>query len=131
QPNPTMKSNLDTTVIDLEAMPEDFIPATAYKPQRDVKPNYNADYGTWEIDGEQVRVANNYRLAWRKMADTTGFRTLYPAIIPPGATHIHGISSTVFYKSPSGVGIGAFASSFLVDFLLRATGMANILGSTF
>lgn len=131
QPNPTMKNNLDTTAIDLEAMPEDFIPATAYKPQRDVKPNYNADYGTWEINGELVRVADTYRLAWRFMAATTGFRTLYPAIIPPGATHIHGISSTAPFLEPAGRDVGAYASSLVVDFFLRSTGIANILGSTF
>src|SRR5699024_4921848 len=85
QPNPTMKHNQDWSFIDLEAMPEDFIPATAYKPQRDVKPNYNEDYGSWEINGELVRVADTYRVAWRRMAATTGFRTVYPALIPPGA----------------------------------------------
>lgn len=40
QPNPTMKNNSDWSEIDLEALPEDFIPATEYFPKREkiIKP---------------------------------------------------------------------------------------------
>lgn len=130
QPNPTMKNNLDTTAIDLEAMPEGFIPATAYKPQRGVKPNYSADYGTWEIGGEPVRVADTYRVAWRKMAATTGFRTLYPAVIPPGATHVDGVFAAGGTPREVITG-GAIASSFLVDFFVRATGKSDLREADF
>src|SRR5699024_3700602 len=58
QPNPTMENNRDTTVIDLEAMADGSIPATAYTPRRDGKPCYNADYGTWQGNGPLVRVAH-------------------------------------------------------------------------
>ena len=126
QPNPTMKNNLDTTVIDLEAMPEDFIPATAYKPQRDVKPSYNADYGSWEINGELVRVADTYRVAWRNMAATTGFRTIYPAILPSGSFVLYTLTSAGPINSYENLAGGAFASSFLVDFFFRSTGRAHI-----
>ncbi|WP_231979800.1 hypothetical protein [Tessaracoccus coleopterorum] len=36
---------------------------------------------------------DSYRVAWRAMADGSGVRTLFPAIIPPGATHVHGVNS--------------------------------------
>ncbi|WP_339017264.1 DNA methyltransferase [Corynebacterium hesseae] len=82
QPNPTMKHNQDWSEIDLEAISEDFIPATAYLPNRSVE-SYDRDYGVWEVDGETMLVKNQYRVGWRIMAATTGFRTCYPALIPP------------------------------------------------
>ena len=131
QPNPTMKHNQDWSFIDLEAMPEDFIPATAYKPQRDVKPNYNADYGTWEFDGEQIRVADTYRVAWRRMAATTGFRTVYPALIPPGAKHVHPVYAAGHSQPDRTVLAGAVASTFLSDFFLRSRGGAEVTFGNF
>src|SRR5699024_11778390 len=93
QPNPTLKHNQDWSEIDLEAMPADFIPATGYQPNRADHQDYDDLYGTWNVDGKPVPVASTYRVAWRAMAATTGFRTLYPALIPPGAKHIDGIAS--------------------------------------
>ncbi|PAT03681.1 restriction endonuclease subunit M [Corynebacterium sp. NML 150383] len=131
QPNPTLKHNQDWSEIDLEAMPADFIPATAYQPDRETKPTYDTDYTSWEVDGERVPSRNCYRVGWRAMAATTGFRTLYPVVIPPGAAHVHGIHSG---GAPSNVTnailVGASLSSLLVDFQLRATGLANLYGPT-
>ncbi|MEY8285831.1 hypothetical protein AALA13_18810, partial [Lachnospiraceae bacterium 50-23] len=65
QPNPTMKHNQDWTEVDLEAMPEDFIPATAYFPDRAAKPDYDNAYGYWESPSGPVPIASQYRIAWR------------------------------------------------------------------
>ena len=131
QPNSTLKNNQDWSEVDLEAMPSDFIPATAYQPDRDTQPSYDADYPTWEIKGEHVVARNFYRIAWRAMAATTGFRTLYPVIIPPGAAHVHGIhSGGAPSNATNAVLVGASLSSLLVDFQLRATGLANLYGPT-
>ncbi|BAC19708.1 hypothetical protein HMPREF0290_2782 [Corynebacterium efficiens YS-314] len=129
QPNPTMKHNQDWTEIDLEALPADFIPATAYQPNYEMA--YNEEYAKWKIGDQNVSSASVYRIAWRKMAATTGFRTLYPTIIPPGATHVDGIisgASTDIWKT---IAVGATASSFLSDFLIRAMGVQNIHGAKF
>lgn len=42
--------------------------------------DYEMNYGTWNVDGKSVSVASTYRVAWRRMAATTGFRTFYPAL---------------------------------------------------
>lgn len=130
QPNPTMKHNQDWSEIDLEAISEDFIPATAYLPNRSVK-TYDRDYGLWEVDGDQVLVKDQYRVAWRIMAATTGFRTVYPSLIPRGAVHIHGVTSAGPMDELTALLAAASASSFLVDYFFRSLGMANILASSF
>ena len=128
QPNPTLKHNQDWSEIDLEAMPADFIPATAYQPDREARPAYGSDYGSWGNTLEQ----SLYRVAWRKLAATTGYRTLYPAIIPPGSAHIDGVVSSASTSSNViTVVAGAFASSILGDFMIRASGASNLRAGSF
>lgn len=138
QPNETMKHNQDWVEIDLEALPEDFIPATAYKPLREELAaagegrDYDEDYGYWVTsDGDRIRVADTYRIAWRAMAATTGFRTFYPSVIPPGARHIHGIHTAGPIGDEDGVLAGAFAATILNDFLIRSIGLSNLYGPSF
>ena len=134
QPNPTMKHNQDWTEIDLETLPEGFIPATAYKPRRSELAaersgrDYDADYGCWEIpDGNRVPVASTYRIAWRRMAANTGFRTLYPAVIPPGSCHVDPVFSAGLPGRESHLMFaGGVLSSLLVDFFVRSTGGGDI-----
>ncbi|OFP26343.1 Eco57I restriction-modification methylase domain-containing protein [Corynebacterium sp. HMSC068G04] len=126
QPNPTMKHNQDWSEIDLEAISENFIPATAYLPNRSIE-TYDRDYGVWEVDGVTVFVKDQYRVAWRRMAATTGYRTLYPSLIPAGATHVDGVFSIGQPKDISEtVLVGAVWSSVLSDFVVRSLGVSNL-----
>ncbi|MEH0108889.1 DNA methyltransferase [Tersicoccus sp. MR15.9] len=124
QPNPTMKNNLDWTEIDLEALPEDFIPRTSY--QRDVADvDYDAAYGRWlSSDGEPVPVRHGYRIVWRQMASVTGQRTVHTSIIPPGTTHISFAAGGVGARELAC--ISGLWSSIVVDFLVKTTGIANL-----
>ena len=126
QPNPTLKHNQDWSEIDLEALPADFIPATAYQPDREAQPTYDTDYTPWEVEGKLVPARNFYRIAWRRMAATTGFRTMYPAIIPPGAAHVHPVHSLASLDPGTTVLVGAVLSSLLSDFVLRSTGASEL-----
>ncbi|UBI05849.1 class I SAM-dependent DNA methyltransferase [Corynebacterium falsenii] len=129
QPNPTMSSNSDWSEVDLEGISEDFIPATAYLPNRD-KDDYESTYGHWETADGRTPVTDHYRVAWRFMAANTGFRTLYPAVIPPGAHHVNGVHSMGPIENDGHLFAGAALSSFLDDFMVRSVGIANLLGST-
>ena len=132
QPNPTLKNNQDWSEIDLEAVSADFIPATAYQPDRKARPDYDRAYTQWESqDGGTNSSVNFYRLAWRLMAATTGFRTLYPALLPTGAAHTNGVMSAGSESNERVLLAGASASCILIDFMLRATGKANIVASDF
>lgn len=127
EPNPTLRNNQDWSEVDLEALPFDFIPATAYQPNRIEHPSYDDDFGYWG----GVRVAHTYRIAWRKMAANTGFRTLYSVIIPPGSTHVDGVYSTGSSNSESLCFAGAIASGILSDFFIRTMGTANLRAPEF
>ena len=93
--------------------------------------DYDDLYGIWNVDGKPVPVTSTYRVAWRAMAATTGFRTFYPALIPPGAKHVHGVHSAGPIETVAHVFAGAAASSLLGDFYVRAIGIANLYGQVF
>lgn len=128
QPNPTMKNNLDWTEIDLEALPADFIPRTSYQPQSDKK-RYDRDYTTWKFDDEIVPARSVYRLAWRRMASTSGVRTLYPTIIPPHAAQTDGVLSAYsrsFDDLANLLGLHGLWSSIIVDFVVKTAAVSNL-----
>ena len=127
QPNPTLKHNQDWSEIDLEALPPDFIPATAYQPNRDDPSlNYDASYSHVSLDGRRVPSRKYSRLVWRRMAANTGYRTVYPAIFPPGFAHVDAVTDGVSLKASDVLQAGASLSSILVDFFQRSTGASDI-----
>ncbi|MDP9998290.1 Eco57I restriction-modification methylase domain-containing protein [Pseudarthrobacter sulfonivorans] len=124
QPNPTMKNNLDWTEVDLEALPEDFIPRTSYQPAA-APTEFDSGYGRWSSQtGENVSVRRGYRIIWRQMASVTGQRTLHTSIIPSGATHISFAAGGIDSRTLAVV--SGLWSSVVVDFLVKATGIANL-----
>lgn len=125
-PNETMLHNQDWTAVDLEALAPDAVPATSYKPAGDPA-RYDAEYDR----GAYVGARHTYRLAWRMMAANTGERTLVPTLIPPGAAHIHGMSSLGGEVSSLDLAmcLGA-ATSLLADLGVRAVPKAVITATT-
>ena len=127
QPNPTLKHNQDWSEVDFEAMPADFIPATAYQPDRGGKPTYDSVYPKWFGSNGNASASSFFRVAWRRMAATTGFRTLYPSLIPPGAKHVHPVhSAAVVDESKQTVLAGAAMSTLICDFWARSTGASEM-----
>lgn len=127
--NATMKSKGDWTPVDLEALPANALPVTAYKPARS-QAEYSAGYDHW--DEKTLAARSRYRIAWRTMANNTGERTLIPAVIPPGAAHIHRVSSVGQVSestAPLAPALG-FLSSMLSDALVRSVPKSDILFGT-
>ncbi|WP_342590647.1 DNA methyltransferase [Paeniglutamicibacter terrestris] len=132
EPNPTMKSNQDYIEVDLEALPEDFIPRTSYQPVRDGSVNYDRDYTTWEFEGEKRSARDHFRISWRLMAATSNVRTFYPSIVPPGTAHVNGVISgygTVFDNSATMLECAGLLGSIVVDFLAKAGSLGHFYGS--
>lgn len=128
QPNESMLHNQDWTSTDLEALPANAQPITQYKPAGD-RTTYDRLYTHW--DDSPAR--DHYRIAWRAMAANTGERTFIPSIIPPGSTHVHGVSSAgssdlIVSSLPAILGA---SSSLLADFSVRSSPKSTIQFSTF
>jgi hypothetical protein len=114
--NPSMKNKADWSATDFEALSKDAIPVTAYKPigNRD---SYNKDYDHWNSTPARA----HYRIAWRRMAANVGERTLIPALIPPGAAHVHPVSSAGLPQGriESLCAACGILSSLIADFAVR------------
>ncbi|WP_278698348.1 class I SAM-dependent DNA methyltransferase [Actinomyces oris] len=128
QPNRTMANQRDWTSTDLEALSSSVQPVTQYKPADD-RAAYDSLYTHW--DNSPAR--DHYRIAWRAMAANTGERTFIPSIIPPGSTHVHGVSSAgssdlIVSSLPAILGA---SSSLLADFSVRSSPKSTIQFSTF
>ena len=126
QPNPTLSNNQDWSPVDLETLPVDFIPATAYQPDRLNQPDYDSHYPELRFYDEVKSAKGLFRVAWREMAATTGFRTLYPALIPPGAAHVHAVNSCAAESNEGTASAGTVMSSLLADYVVRSAGSAHI-----
>lgn len=140
QPNPTMRSNKDWTEIDLEALPEDFIPRTSYQPAID-KTIYNAADSLWNIHGDQKPSRSYYRLAVRNMLPLSNERTLFAALVPPGAAHVHAVNTLYLKRWEGGKGTAArsefglvllagYLSSLVLDFWIRLAAPSTFGAST-
>ncbi|GAA3809750.1 class I SAM-dependent DNA methyltransferase [Cellulomonas soli] len=131
-PNKTMLHHLDWSPTDFEALAPDAIPVTAYKPAGD-RYDYDCAYDDWGTPDDPLPARDSYRLAWRRMAANTGERTLIAALIPPGAAHVHPVSSFGVSEDESLAELalaGAYTASIVSDFSVRAAPKSEILPST-
>lgn len=67
-----------------------------------------------------------YRMAWRSQIDFDGQRSLFAAIIPPGPSHIDGVTSMWFGNNAQTVLNAGFWASLPLDYLLRITSRKNL-----
>lgn len=127
-PNSTMKNQYDWTLVDLEALAKDAVPATNLE-IRATDQQVDSAYDKWN-DGSSAR--SSYRLAWRTMAANSGVRTLMSSIIPPGATH----DEVVYSLGLPGQNLGDLVTmageigSLLCDFFVRAVPKSTIRMAT-
>jgi hypothetical protein len=121
QPNETMRNNLDTSEIDLEAIGEGFIPRTSYQRAKPFA-EYIAAYPKWSDNPS----SNCFRLAWRRMGQPANVRTLHPAIIPPGPCHVHAVLSARLTDNLNTALAAGIWSSVPVDFFIKAAGVSEL-----
>lgn len=113
--------------IDLETLPDDYLPRTNYRPMVD-----RAEYlrrtplVSWVEEGElsSRKVTDYFRMSHRTMLAPASERTLTCALIPPGTANINTVASTTFRKGleKTLVSFVAGNSSLPVDFLVKTTG---------
>lgn len=132
-PNETMANQMDWSPVDLETLPPDAVPTTAYKPVGD-RATYDAAYTHWKLpDGTVTSARDHYRVAWRTMIAPTGERSLIPAVIPPGASHVDGVFSVALPSSELSLlaMVQGIAGSIIGDFSIRSVPKKHVRGSGF
>ncbi|MFG2483337.1 hypothetical protein ACGFSI_11345 [Streptomyces virginiae] len=72
------------------------------------------------------RYAAFHRLAWRKMIAPDTERSLYPALIPPGPTHVDNVRSCAMPTNRDTALLAGFWSGLPLDYLLRALGVGHL-----
>jgi hypothetical protein len=119
----TEKGHYD--VIDLEAVPEDYLPRTNYWPMAN-QAQYLARQPrvTW-TDNDEREMTTCYRIAHREMLSQSGERTLIAAVVPPGVAHINTILGHAFRNTRDLLGAAAFFQSVIADFRVKTTGMGH------
>jgi hypothetical protein len=118
-------------IIDLETLPDNYLPRTNYRPMTD-KAEYlrRTSKVSWFYEGELQRrpVTDFYRLTCRNMLSQSGERTLISALTPPGHGHINAVQSIIFRDSNVIGQIHAFFVSLIADFYIKSTGMSGLYG---
>jgi hypothetical protein len=67
-----------------------------------------------------------YRVAWREFIAPDTERSLYPAIVPPGAAHIHAVRSAYLGDNRLTALTAGFWAAIPVDYLLRTTRLRHL-----
>lgn len=123
----TLNSHYD--VLDLESLPNDYLPRSNYRPACSAA-EYQARIPrvSWVEPGENLprKVTEYYRQAFRGMLSQSGERTLIGALVCPGVGHIHGVQTTVFKSVKDLIFQSAFSSSIIADFYVKSTGRSNL-----
>jgi hypothetical protein len=122
----TEKGHYD--IIDLETLPDEYLPRTNYLPMDD-KIEYlrRTPRVSWfEVGQTQGKpVTDYYRLVNREMIGSASERTLITTLMPPGAAHINTLLAHAYKQSKELCGAMAYTQSLLADFRVKSTGMGH------
>jgi len=119
-------------VIDLETLPDNYLPRSNYRPLADRSEYLRRTHRvSWINAGEtQGRpVTDFFRLAFRAMIGSSSERTLAGALIPCGAAHINGVQTTAFRKIENLLSAGCMCSSLVADWYIKSMGRSNLHGT--
>jgi hypothetical protein len=126
----TEKGHYDT--IDLETLPDDYLPRSNYIPMAD-KAEYlrRTPHVSWVEEGQTVAkpVTDYFRLVFRAMIGSASERTLTGALIPPLTAHINGVQSTAFKDMSSLISAGCITSAISSDWYIKSMGRSNLHGT--
>jgi hypothetical protein len=129
-PRSVCSKNSDYDPIDLEILPDDYLPRTNNRPTVDREKYIRlTPRVTWVEDGQPMAkpITEYPKLVLRKMVPPSGERTLSPAIISSRIAHIDGCFSITFKNSSDLIGVACCWSSTLADFVFKTTGKSNFV----
>jgi len=131
-PRNPCRLNSDYDVINLQSLPDDYLPRTNYVPDCDPAEYYRRTPSVSWQDTDDTgsplppkKVTEFYRYTSREMVSQSGERTLIPIIIPPGVGHVNTCIAYAFRDIRKMLCFAAAAASVPVDFRVKSTGMGH------
>jgi hypothetical protein len=114
--------------IDLEAIPDDYLPRTNYVPACD-----NSEYRKKipRIPWNNNEVISAYRLLNRRQLSQSGERTLIPALAPQGPSHVNTVTCIIAKDTRHLISLTGYSISLLADFYLKTTGRGDHYSSAY
>ena len=128
-PRATCTQNSHYDVLDLTALPDDYLPRTNYVPACEPE-----EYGLrtprvpWREPGETTprRVTAYYRVLNREMVGPASERTLVTALLPMEVAHINTALASVFREVATCLDFAALSMSIFLDFFVKSTGTGHV-----
>jgi hypothetical protein len=131
-PRNPCKLNSDYDILDLQSLPDDYLPRTNYLP--DCTPeeyHRRTPEVPWQDTDESgnllppKKVTEFYRVAHRRMLSQSGERTLVSCVMPKATGCINTVY-TISFKSPiQTANWCGFTQSLPIDFLIKSTGKSD------
>lgn len=124
-PRAVCTANGHYDVLDLETLPENYLPRTNFHPMADT-----AEYQrriprvSWVQQGETNGrpVTTYFRHAHRRAIKTGNERTAIGILIPPAIAHIDGCFTIAFRETKALISFSSALSAVPLDFLIKSTG---------
>lgn len=124
-PRADCTNNSHYNVVDLSAIPDDYLPRTNYLPAcSDAEYQVRTPKVDWATGAESL-ATHFYRLIANRGLGPAGERTLQPAIAPPGVGHIDGVYSYTFADEATLLQAVATWMSLPIDFFIKTTGAGD------
>ena len=127
-PRAECTKNSDYDVIDLQTLPDDYLPRTNYVPACDPATYHDRTPRVlWVEEGEHRErlVTDYYRLVNREMLSQSGEKTFITALIPPGPGHIYTAVSHSFQNKETLIDVFSASLALPYDFFVKSTGVGH------
>ena len=131
-PRRIVTSNGHYDPINLETIPDDFLPRTNYMPMADgVEYSRRVPRVSWTEVGEAARrpITEYFRLTFRNMMVSSNERTMIGCITPPGSAHPHSVISTAFKSNEQLISAAAICFSLVGDYFVKTSGRSGLYGT--
>lgn len=132
-PRNPCRLNSDYDILNLETLPDDYLPRTNYVPGCTPEEYHRRTTAVpWQdkdVESDQLlpakKVTNYYRYVSREMVSQSGERTLIPTIIAKDIGHVHTCIAIAFRDQETMVGFVASSGSIPIDFWVKSTGSGH------
>jgi len=135
-PRRSCTANSHYDCIDLESIPDDYLPRTNYRPMSDrakysqlIREKYPVAWTDAGRSGPRP-FTDYYRVGSRKRLSQSGERTLVSTLLPPDVGHILTCFSIAFQNLEHNIAFLGGCVSIIYDFYVKSTGRGDFLEAT-